>query len=777
MNHLTTILTCAAILVAGVIGITLSVPLQAPAVLLLGLAAVFAAISVLQSGSKTCGEPTEQKARCFWLLGLSLISIVYFVTRAYLSPVRDLGIEDLMLIIPACSLYLIAGYALTGKDGIKIRQVLAITVILLLALHVLYCLFQFNGVEGYSLARYFEGSTRSSTMQVTGMYGYYGSFANFAVIAGLLCMSLGVWGRLTFAARGAVFLLGMAALGLAIWSQSRSAVLSLCPALIVFILMLLVSCKQQGENAQRWVKRAGFVLGIIMLCAATLGGFWVFGERGVKSFAMIFDSGVRTPLWAMAGDQWVDYPWIGAGSRSFSYLCNTYWHGLNSGELNPEFVHNEYLQLLTDYGFIGFLLITTLLISHLVLGLQQVSRLSEKVGENGLRRGSNAMALAIAGSCGMVAMAVHICFDFPTRLMPNLLLMICCAVWILPLPSLRSTRSVKDLVSEPQRSSMCRAIVLMLLVLGLGAIGLGGQQLWAGLPLIKNKIAKEDGAWKPELVDRDMWIPVLKESLKRAPHWTRYQRLGTLYYIEARESESPEQKEHFLGLSKKCYLASIERHPHNLISKINLADIYNEQKQWHKAEGLYTEMSEYARARERRFRVHKKWGDMHLRWASDLMEKQASNEVEIHFAEAKRLYNASYDYALYYDVDKWVMQYTRLLIGYANFLGHENRYEEAQTLYDEARQQGMSRNMQIHTKLNFYYAKHLYVQGNYLWHQRMPEKACDLMIKAKEALNKHQELMNGEAGEMWNRQMREVQEMIHFFEETGISREAKSLGQ
>ena len=467
------------------------------------------------------------------------------------------------------------------------------------------------------------------------MYGYYGSFANFAVIAGLLCMSLGVWGRLTFSVRGAVFLLGMAALGLAIWSQSRSAVLSLCPALIVFMLMLIVSCKQQGENVQRWVKRAGFVLGILMLSAATLGGFWVFGERGVKSFAMIFDSGVRTPLWAMAGDQWVDYPWIGAGSRSFSYLCNTYWHGLNSGELNPEFVHNEYLQLLTDYGLIGFLLITTLLFSHLVLGLRQVSRLSEKVGENGLRRGSNAMALAIAGSCGMVAMAVHICFDFPTRLMPNLLLMICCAVWILPLPSLRSTNSVKDLASELRRISMCRLIALMLLALGVGAIGLGGQQLWAGLPLIKNKIAKEDGAWKPELVDRDMWIPVLKESLTRAPHWTRYQRLGTLYYIEARESESPEQKEHFLGLSKKCYLASIERHPHNLISKINLADIYKEQKQWHKADRFYAEASKTAAGREQRFRSHMRWGDMHLRWALNLIDKDQLNEVEAHMLEAK----------------------------------------------------------------------------------------------------------------------------------------------
>jgi len=770
MNHLTTILTCAAILVAGVIGITLSVPLQAPAVLLLGLAAVFVAISVLQSGSKTCGEPTEQKTRCFWLLGLSFISIVYFVTRAYLSPVRDLGIEDLMLIIPACSLYLIAGYALTGKDGIKIRLGLAITVVLLLALHVLYCLLQFNGVEGYSLARYFEGSTRSSLKQVTGMYGYYGSFANFAVIAGLLCMSLGVWGRLTFSVRGAVFLLGMAALGLAIWSQSRSAVLSLCPALIVFMLMLIVSCKQQGENVQRWVKRAGFVLGILMLSAATLGGFWVFGERGVKSFAMIFDSGVRTPLWAMAGDQWVDYPWIGAGSRSFSYLCNTYWHGLNSGELNPEFVHNEYLQLLTDYGLIGFLLITTLLISHLVLGLRQVSRLSEKVGENGLRRGSNAMALAIAGSCGMVAMAVHICFDFPTRLMPNLLLMICCAVWILPLPSLRSTNSVKDLVSEPQRSSMCRAIALMLLVLGVGAIGLGGQQLWAGLPLIKNKIAKEDGAWKPELVDRDMWIPVLKESLKRAPHWTRYQRLGTLYYIEARESESPERKEYFLGLSKKCYLASIERHPHNLISKINLADIYKEQKLWYKAEGLYTEMSEFARARERRFRSHMRWGDMHLRWALNLIDKDQLSEVEEHMIEAKKLYNKSYELARFNDA-KWAEPYIYILISYAQFLDDAGRYQEAETLYQEAMSHHAWRNTQIYTNLSLHYAQHLYEQGRDYWYKRQPEKAYKLMLDARDALRQCEKATKSKGVDSWQHILIPIEEMIRFFEQTGISKD------
>ena len=777
MNFLIIFFACVSLLAAGLVGTTLSVPLQAPTLVMIGFAGLFAAIKLWRM-RMDANLTRLGRHPYIWLQALALVAIFYFAIRAYWSPVHDLGIEDLMLILPAGLLYLVVGYNVGGKGGIKLRESIAWVVIFILLLHVGSCFLQLKGGGGYSLSIYFSGSSRATPTHINGMYGYYGSFANFAVIAGFLCLSLGVWGRYGHGLRILITLLGMLALGLALWSQSRSAALSSCAALVVFITLVYISLEQQGGIVKAWMRRVLVSLSVLVCALVVFGGLWVFGQRGVNSLGMIFDSGVRVPLWAMAAEQWAHNIVLGAGSRSFSYECFTYWSdGLNSGELSPEFVRNEYLQLLTDYGLIGFMLIMTLLFSHLVLGLRQVCRLSEKVGENGLRCGSNAMALAIAGSCGMVAMAVHICFDYPTHLLPNLLLMICCAVWILPLPLLSHTDSGNELAVKLRGSSSCRFMAIMLSILGVVAIGLGGQELWAGLPLIKNKIAKETGAWKPEKVDHAVWIPALEESLARAPHWRRYERLGTLHYTGAMRAASLEDQERLMNLAIDSYLASLERNPHNLVAKLNLVYLYVEQKQWFKADGLYTEMSEFARARERRFRVHKKWGDMHLRWASDLMGKQASNEVEIHFAEAKRLYNASYDYALYYDVDEWIMQYTRLLIGYANFLGHENRYDEAQTLYDEAKQQGMARNMQIHTKLNFYYAKHLYAHGNYLWHQRMPEKAYDLMIKAKEALNKHQELMNGEAGEMWNRQMLEVQEMIHFFEETGISRESKSSGQ
>ena len=85
-------------------------------------------------------------------------------------------------------------------------------------------------------------------------------------------------------------------------------------------------------------------LGVLVCALVVFGGLWVFGQRGDGQFGdMIFDSGIRIPLWAMAAEQWADNVFLGAGSRSFSYECFTYWSdGLNSGELNPEFVHNEY---------------------------------------------------------------------------------------------------------------------------------------------------------------------------------------------------------------------------------------------------------------------------------------------------------------------------------------------------------------------------------------------------------------------------------------------------
>lgn len=774
MNFITIFFVGLSVLAGGLLGISWSLSLQAPAVVLIGVSGVFASMKLCSTQANMQACKTMGSVNV-WLPAFALVALVFFIVRAYCSPVRDLGVEDLMLILPAGLLYLIAGYSVGGKAGISLRLLIAWVVIFLLLLHVGSCFLQLHRGEGYSWSMYLTGVSLSDGSNITGMYAYYGHFANFAVIAGTLCLSLAIWGKYNYGVRVLLAILALLAFGFALLAQSRSAALSLCSALLVLVFLVYVSLSKQKSKSGIGIRKIVLLLGILGCTAAAFTGFWVFGQRGTSSFEGMFESGVRIPLWAMALEQWNDYKFLGAGSRSFSYECSAYWSdGLDSGELNPEYVHNEYLQALADYGLAGFLFVLGLLFLHIILGLKQVHRLSEKFGEYGLQHGSNAMALAIAGTSGLVAMAMHICFDFPTHILPNLILVICCAVWILPLPSKRQ-RNSSDLVECGAKKYTTKLMALMLMILSVGAIGLGTQQLWAGLPLIENKIAKDHGAWNPASADRAMYIPALEESLQRAPQWRRYDRLGALYQVSAMRAESPQEMKKMINMAEKCYLASIERHPFNLISKLNLASLYTEQKRWDDANEVYSVMAAFSQARERRFRVHKKWGDMHLLWANDLMTKLDAKEVEIHLAEAKRLYKASYNLAHFYSRNNWVPEYTRLLVSYATFLGHENRYEEAEALFEEAKQQEGWFKMQAQTRVNVYYAKHLYAHSIYLWHQRRPQEAYGLVIEANEALQQHEKFMRGAVGEMWHEVADQVEEMIQFFKETGINSKARDL--
>lgn len=772
MNFLTIFFISLGLLAAGLLSATLSLPLQAPALVFIGTAGFFAAMSSLlvAKSNRINGSPGSDRV---WLPLLAIVSIAYFAARAHWSPVQDLGLEDLMLILPAGLFYLIAGHSVGDKAGVSLRLGIAWVVITLLMLHLASCFLQLYGDEGYSLALYFCGSSRSSDSHITGMYGYYGSFANFAVIAGLLCLSLGVWGKYKSTVKVFIFVLGLLALLLALLAQSRSAALSMGPAVVVYVVLMYTSLARQGGRVKIWTQRVLLLIGAGGCIAVVFGAFYVFGQRG-SGLMSVFETGVRIPLWAMAAEQWSDNILLGAGGRSFSYECYSYWgDGLNSGEASPEFVHNEYLQVLADYGLVGFILFIGLLISHLALGLKQVHSLSGRLGEGGLRQGSNALALAIAGTAGMVAMVIHICFDFPTRILPNLLLMICCAVWVLPLPFLNHQKSEHGRTAGI-KNQLSQLGIIVLMILSLATIGLGAYQCYSGAPLVKNKMAREHGAWNAENADREAWIPALEKSLERAPYWRRYERLGALYQVSATHASLLRDRQNFVDRAEASYLAALERNPFDLIAKLNLASLYTEHKYWDKADEVYAGITEFARARERRFRVHKKWGDMHLMWAEDLMAKQLSNEVEMHLAEAKRLYKSSYDYAHYYDYDEWVLEYTRLLIGYAAFLGHQNRYDEAQGMFQEAKQQSTWVRLQAQTRVNVYFAKQLYGHGMYLWNQRKPEEAYGLMLEAKEALEQHRKFMKGGVGQMWHEVADQVEEMIQFFRDTGIKSKART---
>lgn len=763
-----------ALAIAGVMGITLSVPLQAPAVILFGLAGVLVGCGWLVEGRKSGDVSRERNGDLstgYWLPAtcyLSAFALIYFTIRALTSPVFDLGMADLMLILPAGALYLMAGYGLTGKSGVKLRQGLAWVVIALLICHLSSAVLQLQGEQGFSLARYFSSTVRSSDGHVTGMYGYYGSFANFTVIAGLLCLSLGVWGRMAYLIRAGLFLLGLVALGLAVFSQSRSAVLSLIVALAVFGVLLAVSLSKLKETVRHRGRVLLAIMGIAGLLLSVAGGVWVFGVRSVNTdgIASVFASPARQLYWSMAVEQWVDFPWVGAGSRSFSYESFRYWSpNMPSGAANPEFVHNEYLQLLADYGLVGLVLILGLIVGHFYLGGRQIHQLAGKVGEDGLKRGSNAMALTIAGLCGMTAMVVHITIDFRTHLLANLLLLICCAVWVLPVGRSREVGKSK---SREVEGGVNRVVAMGVLLLGMGSIALGGYQLSGGMPLLESKIAKEDGGWDATKVNRQVWIPALEKSVERAPTDVRLMRLGSLYRLEA-QSESGDEKTLLIERAEAAYLASIDRNEYNPIPRINLADIYAGRNEFEQANQWYASSSEVSKAREKWFKMHLKWGALHQRWALELWSDKQMDLASDHLKSSIDLYEISHQNwgGAIYDKD-WASGSIHSALYYGRLLDSQQRFEESDQIFKDLRKRRGWHWMMKETQGESVMAQHLYDKGMDVWRKRKPEEAYQLMIEAKRA-QLIQKSRNGNfLSEEAQAQFRKIQEVIDFFETTGI---------
>jgi len=390
----------------------------------------------------------------------------------------------------------------------------------------------------------------------------------------------------------------------------------------------------------------------------------------------------------------------------------------------------------------------------LILGTKQVCKISKLLGEDGIQKGSNAMALAIAGVSGMVAMMVHIVFDFRTHLLANLLLLVCCAVWTLPLLGKAENGGWR-------MKNGCISGILLLL--GLMTLFLGVKQLRSGWPLIINKMAKEDGSWNPLEVPREQWISVLEESIESEPHYRRYQRLGTLYRLNASSEEDGGKEK-----SISAYLSSIERHSENPIPWINLAGIYAEAGEFERSDKAYLAASEMAKSREPWFHMHLQWGEMHEHWALSLWKRGKFEQSEVHFLRAKELYHLNYKYENFNGNKQWGIAYSNLMIIYARQLDAQEKHVQAESVYKELLKLPHWYDLKKETQLHYYYGEHLYKHGKWIWFQRKPEQALVMMKKAKKILLESRAVRPEKIEKSKLELLADIQKIIDFLSQAGV---------
>jgi O-antigen ligase len=169
----------------------------------------------------------------------------------------------------------------------------------------------------------------------------------------------------------------------------------------------------------------------VLLLAALLAGGTFFGVHYLsKSPGYLIhvrqtqdssqlDLDVRLELWRTAERMWLDHFWWGVGPAHFDYCFREYRP--ESIQMRPDRAHNDYVNLLADWGTVGGIIVAAGM-AFFAVGLVKTwphIRRAEKDFGSGR---SNRYAFCLGAAAGLFALAVHSAGDFNLHIPANAIL-------------------------------------------------------------------------------------------------------------------------------------------------------------------------------------------------------------------------------------------------------------------------------------------------------------------------------------------------------------------
>ena len=371
--------------------------------------------------------------------------------------------------IPLFSMVLLAAYLLVrtlfgGDPGLRdfellrlcgmflLYLVFAIAVtesaarLFFLALLLLSAFFQ-TAAELYQF--YCDRSWEPLSLIVSQLKIYYpttvGTYANknhlawLLVDATLFALALGCWGRLRWTTRGlALYCAAFCSLGVFL-SLSRGGVVALVVGGLIFVLLSFYLLVSSGN-------RTALLAGCVGALALSLLGFavvWLvsgsllFRERMQGLWMDVY----REDLWRAAIHDLGLAPFFGMGAGSFQ------WSARLMMPHESLLAHNDFAQLLSEYGLTGLLLTILFLGVHLWSGGRGLLRVHRSASESREIQNlwSTKGAIVIGAMSVAIAEIVHSFLDFNMHLGANALLAGVC-FGLLCNPGLR--RATQDIPSQ-----------------------------------------------------------------------------------------------------------------------------------------------------------------------------------------------------------------------------------------------------------------------------------------------------------------------------------------
>jgi O-antigen ligase len=346
-------------------------------------------------------------------LTTAAIFFSYVLFRAFFSPVAYLARVDAYSVLGGLLVYFLVACFFTDS---KQRTILVFLLLIFGLVHVFIGAIQFGNGDNFmpiSFLQRFDYGRRAS-----GFYVCPNHLAGLLEVLGVLGLSVTCWSRLpVWAKLISAYATATCYFGL-ILTGSRGGYLSAVGSLLVFLTLSALVLRQISG---RFLWRIGGPAAIITVLLGVAAFFVIQKNTYLSDRAQnMFEKNVRLEMWKAAIQQWKLQPLFGTGSGTYLY----YGRQFRTSELqtDPVYAHNDYLQLLAEYGLAGGALFLVFVGSHLGSGWKNFCRLGLKRVAVSSRLTSNAMALQLGAIPAIVAYVIHSFLDFNLHIPANVLL-------------------------------------------------------------------------------------------------------------------------------------------------------------------------------------------------------------------------------------------------------------------------------------------------------------------------------------------------------------------
>jgi O-antigen ligase len=446
-----------------------------PGILLVGLAAILSILRLKNSGGRT-DLPALLSAGAFAL---------YILVRNRFSEVEYIARLQFFIMAGCLMAYLLVALVITDP---RERKLLFYFLIFLALAQLVPALIQFSEGNEWMPLSWAQRRVGAQGWRASGFFISPNNFAGYMEIISIMATSFVIWGRGGWVIRMLTAYTAVAAVAGVAISGSRGGYLSLTMGLCILSLLSFLAWTRMHERNTKvaLAVSASFVFMVFLI-------IWWSLQSGlvIERVAQINDpQNMRLFLWAAALKQFGISPLCGTGGFSYLYYGRLFRDPLVQND--PIHVHNDYLQLLADYGITGVALFLIFLVLNLRAGIRSFRLLAGRFSKAGWVPGDR-LPLVIGSLSAVAAYMVHSVVDFNMQLPLNALMM-AVVFGVLANPGGKPSSSKQD--SNALVSSIFK---WLLPVIGLSVIAYGAPMIQGEYLAEKSRVALRDGHTKKSL--------------------------------------------------------------------------------------------------------------------------------------------------------------------------------------------------------------------------------------------------------------------------------------